>query len=110
MAMRTRLPISPMFGLLPATLLHAIRTGSWLAPEAPTNARGFKRYAAALSAIAVLLLQAPPAAYGLRLGHAPRKAHSAHLHVPDPRPLPYPQLAWPLEISGGQYAPVAWSD
>jgi membrane-bound lytic murein transglycosylase A len=24
--------------------------------------------------------------------------------------LPYPRLAWPLEISGSQYAPVAWAD
>jgi membrane-bound lytic murein transglycosylase A len=24
--------------------------------------------------------------------------------------VPYPRLAWPLEISGGQYAPVAWTD
>jgi membrane-bound lytic murein transglycosylase A len=26
------------------------------------------------------------------------------------RQLPYPRLEWPLEISGGQYAPVAWRD
>ena len=24
--------------------------------------------------------------------------------------FPYPQLAWPLEISGSQYAPLAWAD
>jgi membrane-bound lytic murein transglycosylase A len=24
--------------------------------------------------------------------------------------LPYPRLAWPLEITGSQYAPVAWAD
>ena len=26
------------------------------------------------------------------------------------RPLPYPQLELPFQISGGQYAPLAWSD
>ena len=26
------------------------------------------------------------------------------------RHLPYPRLEWPLQISGSQYAPVAWSD
>jgi membrane-bound lytic murein transglycosylase A len=31
-------------------------------------------------------------------------------HVPDPRPIPYPLLDWPLEISGTQYFPVAWAD
>jgi membrane-bound lytic murein transglycosylase A len=31
-------------------------------------------------------------------------AQGAHRH------LPYPHHAWPLEISGSQYAPVAWAD
>jgi membrane-bound lytic murein transglycosylase A len=31
-------------------------------------------------------------------------AHAARTHPP------YPRLAWPLEISGSQYAPVAWAD
>ena len=35
---------------------------------------------------------------------------TARPQLPAVRPLPYPQLAWPLEISGGQYAPVAWAD
>jgi membrane-bound lytic murein transglycosylase A len=34
----------------------------------------------------------------------PFAAHAARLH------LPYPRLVWPLEITGGQYAPVAWAD
>ena len=29
---------------------------------------------------------------------------------PAERPLPYPQLELPLQVNGGQYAPVAWSD
>src|ERR1700712_3471204 len=103
MAIRIRSPISPMFGRSPATLLHAIRTGSWLAPEALTNARGFRRYAAACCVIVVALLLAPFAAHALRTTHAARP--------PSPeapaRHLPYPRLDWPLEINGGQYAPVA---
>ena len=81
-----------------------------MAPEALTNARGFKRYAAALSAIAVVLSLAPPAAHGARVGHGSRAPHGAQPHLPNTRALPYPQLAWPFEISGGQYAPVAWAD
>jgi membrane-bound lytic murein transglycosylase A len=34
----------------------------------------------------------------------PFAAHAARPH------LPYPRLVWPLEISGSQYAPVAWAD
>ena len=53
--------------------------------------------------IAVALSLAPAAAF-----------YGRHLrsHLPDApaRHLPYPHLAWPLEISGSQYAPVAWAD
>jgi membrane-bound lytic murein transglycosylase A len=38
------------------------------------------------------------------LSLTPLAASAARSH------LPYPYLAWPLEISGSQYAPVAWSD
>ena len=31
-------------------------------------------------------------------------AHAARAH------LPYPRLVWPIEITGSQYAPVAWAD
>lgn len=38
-------------------------------------------------------------------------AHTRHTEERvSARPLPYPQLAWPLEISGSQYVPVAWDD
>jgi membrane-bound lytic murein transglycosylase A len=63
-----------------------------LAPEAPTDAHGFARHAAASCLIAAALSLMPLA------------ASAAHAH------LPYPYLAWPFEISGSQYAPVAWSD
>src|SRR4030088_1324511 len=55
-----------MFGLSPATLPHAIRTGSWLAREALTDARGIGRSAAALCVIAAAVSTAPLAAYCAR--------------------------------------------
>jgi membrane-bound lytic murein transglycosylase A len=82
-----------------------------LAPEALTNARGLRRTAAAaLCGIAAALSLAPSAAYGGRAAHTPRHAHGARPHLPAARPLPYPRLAWPLEIRDSQYAPVAWAD
>jgi membrane-bound lytic murein transglycosylase A len=36
------------------------------------------------------------AAFAAQAAHRPR--------------LPYPRLAWPLEITGSQYAPIAWAD
>src|ERR1700736_3021167 len=96
-----------MFGHLLATPPHAIRTGSWLAREALTNARGIRRYAAAFCVVAAALSTAPLAAHGARGTHT---SHSARPHLPNPRLVPYPRLAWPLEISGSQYAPVAWAD
>jgi membrane-bound lytic murein transglycosylase A len=78
-----------------------------LALAALTNARGLRRYAAAAGVIAVVLSLAPLVAYAARV------LHSAHVAAPDPpRPhiIPYPLLAWPFEISGSQYAPVAWAD
>jgi len=92
-----------MSGPLPATLLHAIRTGSWLAREALTDARGLGRFADAFCAIAIALWLAPFAAHAARY---------ARPHLPDApaRHLPYPRLTSPLEISGGQYAPVGWAD
>src|SRR5216683_3336830 len=91
MAIRIKSLTLPMSGPSPATLLHAIRTGSWLAREALTDARGFGRYAATLYVIAALSL-------------APVAAHAARRH------LPYPSLTTPLEISGSQYTPVGWAD
>jgi membrane-bound lytic murein transglycosylase A len=54
---------------------------------------GPRRPAAALIAAALSLL--------------PFAAHAVKTHHPR---LPYPRLEWPLEISGGQYAPVGWAD
>jgi membrane-bound lytic murein transglycosylase A len=78
-----------------------------LARAALTNARGLKRYAAAACVTVVVLSLAPLVAYAARV------LHSAHLAQPDPprpRIIPYPELAWPFEISGSQYVPVAWAE
>jgi membrane-bound lytic murein transglycosylase A len=56
------------------------------------------RYAAASCAIAVALSLASIA------------AHPAHSVRPTRPHLPYPHLDWPFQISGSQYAPVAWAD
>jgi membrane-bound lytic murein transglycosylase A len=57
--------------------------------------------------IALALSLAPFAAMAARHAHL---ARSAHAPLAEPRHLPYPPLEWPLEISGSQYAPVAWAD
>jgi membrane-bound lytic murein transglycosylase A len=60
--------------------------------------------------IAFALLLAPFAADAARSFRTTRAAHSAHPHLPDARPIPYPRLASPLEISGSQYFPARWAD
>src|SRR5260370_10124988 len=99
-----------MFGHSPATLAHAIRTGSWLAREALTDARGIRRYAAAFCVIAVALSLAPFGAFAARIVRPHLTSPAARPHLPYPRVVPYPRLASPLEIGGSQYAPVAWAD
>ena len=74
-----------------------------------TDARGFAKYAAALGVIAVALSLAPFAAHAVRQVRATYAVHGEH-SAPRERALPYPQLEWPLVISGSQYAPVAWSE
>jgi membrane-bound lytic murein transglycosylase A len=78
-----------------------------LAREALNNARGAGRYAVALGAMAAVLSLAPSSEVAAYRSHAP---HHGRPHLPAGRTLPYPQLPSPLEISGGQYAPVAWAD
>jgi membrane-bound lytic murein transglycosylase A len=63
--------------------------------------------------IAIALSLASLTVQAARVPHAARVVHSAHIARPDlprPRLVPYPRLSWPLEISGSQYAPVAWAD
>jgi membrane-bound lytic murein transglycosylase A len=66
-----------------------------------------RRYAAAVGVVALTLSLVPFAAIATRSAHI---AYGARTHPPGARPVPYPRLEWPLEISGSQYAPVAWSD
>src|SRR5579863_8548182 len=96
-----------MFGHSPATRHHAIRTGSWLALEALTNARCWRRVFAAVCVIALACSLIPLAAKAARKLAA---SYGAHSHPSIARTIPYPRLEWPLEISGGQYVPVAWGD
>jgi membrane-bound lytic murein transglycosylase A len=82
-----------------------------LAREAPTNARGLRQYAAAaFCGIAAASSLAPSDAHAGRGAYTPHHAHAARPHLTEARALPYPRLDWPLEISGSQYAPVAWAD
>ncbi|MGZ5877457.1 MAG: murein transglycosylase A [Bradyrhizobium sp.] len=78
-----------------------------MAREALTNARGIKLYATTFFVIAVALALAPFAADAARNA---RMAHIARPVLPHPRLVPYPRLAWPLEINGSQYIPAAWAD
>jgi membrane-bound lytic murein transglycosylase A len=57
------------------------------------RSKGGVKFAVAAAAIAVSLSLAPMPADGSHVRH-----------------LPYPQLAFPLVISGSQYAPMAWAD
>src|SRR6202163_2156023 len=110
MAIRIRSPISPMFGHSPATQHHAIRTGSWLAPEALTNTARVRRLVAAFCVIAIVFTVAPFAAMAAGRAHTPAASHGERSHLPKARPVPYPRLEWPLEISGSQYSPLALSE
>ncbi len=101
----TRLPTSPISGLSPATSPLAIRTGSWLAPEARIKVF-LKNSATALCAAIVVL-----SAFSLGAEAARRHHRSHHHHLPalpaaPPRALPYPQLPLPFEIPGAQYLPL----
>src|SRR3954452_15280908 len=102
MATPIRSPISPMSGHSPATRALAIRTGSWLAPEARPETRRLARLALGVIALACAL--APPDTLAARYARSQKP-----LHPPSVRHLPYPELELPFQINGGQYAPVAWS-
>ena len=59
-----------------------------------------------MAAIAVAVSLAPLNALAARYA----RSHYSHPRPAPSRPLPYPSLEWPLEISGGQYTTAAWSD
>jgi membrane-bound lytic murein transglycosylase A len=72
-----------------------------LAPEAPTDIFRYGRLAIACCALALLCTTAAIAARH-KFRTQPLPQHT--------RQLPYPQLEWPLQISGSQYESLAWSD
>jgi membrane-bound lytic murein transglycosylase A len=75
-----------------------------LAREAPTKAGSARRYAAGFCAVVVVL-----ATFTAIAAPVIDLARSAHVAPTEHRSLPYPRLDWPLEFSGSQYAPLAWS-
>src|SRR5215470_10394166 len=104
MAIRTRSPISPISGPLPATPPHAIQTGSWLAREARTDVDGRRRRLAALG-VAVGLSMIPLADLAAR---------NLRVYSSNPsqlrRTIPYPRLELPLELPGSQYVQLRWAE
>jgi membrane-bound lytic murein transglycosylase A len=61
----------------------------------------------AIGVIALALSMAASDAFAARRSRAYSPSRPP---APTPRQLPYPQLELPLQITGTQYAPVAWSD
>jgi membrane-bound lytic murein transglycosylase A len=76
-----------------------------LGREARTDTFRYGRLTLACCAFALLLPVAAIAAHS-RTG-AKRAIHATSQHT---RNLPYPLLELPLQINGGQYEPLAWSD
>jgi membrane-bound lytic murein transglycosylase A len=75
-----------------------------LAPEALTDLKRLKRYAAAFVLTAAALSLVPLAAW------AARSWRARHAPVQTVRQLPYPRLDLPLEIAGSQYVPLQFAD
>jgi len=75
-----------------------------LEPEARPETPNLLRLA--FGAIALALSLAPSEALAGRYA----RHHKPVQHSPAVRQLPYPDLELPLQIGGGQYAPVAWSE
>jgi membrane-bound lytic murein transglycosylase A len=71
-----------------------------------TNAHCWRQPFAALCAISVALSIAPFSTTAARKAYTQRAASQPS----KVRSIPYPRLEWPLEISGSQYAPVAWRE
>ncbi|MBI5261884.1 MAG: murein transglycosylase A, partial [Bradyrhizobium sp.] len=80
-----------------------------MAPEARNSASGLKRFATAACVGAVALSVFSLGAEASRRHHRVHRSPEVATAVPA-RHLPYPRLAFPLEIPGAQYLPLAWSD
>src|ERR1700733_7774635 len=91
-----------------STLVRAIRTGSWLAPEASINRA--RRIAAVLGVTVLALSVIPLTAWAARKAHTSLVSRTTHSQLPPPRTIPYPSLEWPIVVNGGQYTPLAWAD
>jgi len=77
-----------------------------LAREARIDARRLKQCIAVLAVAAVAQLLLP---FVVLAAHRWRSRYAPTPHVAE-RSLPYPLLDMPIEISGSQYQPLAWSD
>jgi peptidoglycan lytic transglycosylase A len=77
-----------------------------LAREARIDSRRLKQCIAVLSVAAVAQLLLP---FVVLAAHRWRSRSAPTPHVAA-RSLPYPRLDMPIEISGSQYVPLAWSD
>jgi membrane-bound lytic murein transglycosylase A len=58
----------------------------------------------------IAVTPAPLTAIAARNAQTPPSPHRTRALPSKIRTIPYPRLEWPLEISGSQYAPVAWGD
>ncbi|MFQ3459544.1 MltA domain-containing protein [Bradyrhizobium sp. UFLA01-814] len=74
-----------------------------MAPEALTKHLSYGRLAVACCALAVLCSTAAIAARYRSSRHPPPRHEHSH-------PIPYPNLEMPLQVSGSQYEPLAWSN
>jgi len=74
-----------------------------LALEALTKHLSYGRLAVACCALAVLCSTAAIAARYRSSRHPPPRHEHSH-------PIPYPNLEMPLQVSGSQYEPLAWSN
>jgi membrane-bound lytic murein transglycosylase A len=79
-----------------------------LAPEARTNQ--LRRYAVAVVAIVLGLSMIPLAAMAARKARTLLTLQGPYSRPLPPRSIPYPQLEWPLVVSGGQYMPLSWNE
>src|SRR5882757_2887015 len=101
----TSWPTSPTSGHSLVIFPRAIRTGSSLAPRAATNKSVLVLSGAWLFLCVVGIIFSPP--WADEEAQAKRARHHSpnSLHVND-----YSKVVWPLEISGSQYVPLAWSN
>jgi membrane-bound lytic murein transglycosylase A len=77
-----------------------------LAREAPTDAAVRRRRVATVCIAVAILSPLPYAGSWARLAHTHLSNQTSAAH----RSIPYPRLVLPLEISGAQYIPLAWTE